>query len=70
MIEFPENDYDALEIIEKFNDLKSGFKKPTELELATFEMQNYQVYPIFRLLDQPKTNFLTRLSIRDLSRSC
>ena len=49
MIEFPENDYDALEIIEKFNDLKSGFKKPTELELATFEMQNYQVYPIFRL---------------------
>ena len=57
MIEFPENDYDALEIIEKLNDLKSGFKKPTELKLATFVMQNDPtgVSPMFKLLDQPQT---------------
>ena len=66
-IEFPENDSDALEIIEKFNGSKSGFKKLTELKLATVVMNNYPtgVSPVFQLLAQPHTtNFNSNFNQR------
>ena len=69
---FPENDSDALEIIEKFNDSKSGFKKLTEIKLATAVVHNdpMGLSTMFQLLDQPQTIFLTRFSTRDASISC
>ena len=46
-----------MEIIEKFNDSKSGFQKWTELNLTTVVAKNAPtgVSPMFQLLAQPQT---------------
>ena len=64
---YSENNYNALKIIEHFNNLKSDFKTFTKLKLETVVIHNFPegVSLMFRLLAKPQTIFLTQPSIWD-----